>query len=85
MTQAAGGRQTVCGVVVNAHTNVRRTDYDRLRAVLRNAAAGDPASQNRDRVEDFRAHLLGRISWVEALNPARGRRLRELFAAIDWT
>jgi RNA-directed DNA polymerase len=85
VTQAAGGRQTVCGVVVNAHTNVRRTDYDQLRALLRNAATGDPASQNRDQVEDFRAHLLGRISWVEALNPARGGRLRELFAAIDWT
>jgi RNA-directed DNA polymerase len=85
LAHAAGGRQTVCGVVVNARTNVRRTDYDQLRAILRNAAAGGPASQNRDQVEDFRAHLLGRISWMEALNPGRGRRLRELFAAIDWS
>jgi RNA-directed DNA polymerase len=85
VTQAAGGRQTVCGVVVNARTNVRRADYDQLRAILHNAATSDPASQNRDQVEDFRAHLLGRISWVEALNPARGQRLRELFAAIDWS
>jgi RNA-directed DNA polymerase len=85
VTQAAGGRQTVCGVVVNARTNVRRADYDQLRAILHNAATSDPASQNRDHVEDFRAHLLGRISWVEALNPARGQRLRELFAAVDWS
>jgi RNA-directed DNA polymerase len=85
VTQAAGGRQTVCGVVVNARTNVRRADYDQLRAILRNAATSDPTSQNRDQVEDFRAHLLGRISWVEALNPARGQTLRELFAAIDWS
>ncbi len=82
--QAAGGRQAVCGVVVNVRTNVRRSEYDQLKAILHNAARGGPASQNRDQVDDFRAHLLGRISWMGALNPARGRRLRELFAAIDW-
>jgi len=27
---------------------------------------------------------LGRIAWVEQLNPARGRRLRERFAEITW-
>jgi hypothetical protein len=85
VAQAAGGRQTVCGVVVNARTNPRRRDYDELRAILHNAAVSGPASQNRDQVENFRAHLLGRISWVQSLNPARGQRLRELFAAIDWS
>ena len=34
--------------------------------------------------QDFRAHLLGRIAWVGALNPARGDRLRTAFDAIDW-
>lgn len=29
-------------------------------------------------------HLLGRIAWVEQLNPPRGRRLRERFEAIPW-
>lgn len=85
MTQAAGGRQAVCGVVVNVRTNAPRAEYDRLKAILHNAAHGGPASQNRDHVEDFRAHLLGRISWIEALNPGRGRRLRELYAGIDWS
>jgi RNA-directed DNA polymerase len=85
LAQASGGRQTVCGVVVNARTNVRRTDYDELRAILHNAARMGPASQNHGQVEDFRAHLLGRISWVQSLNPARGQRLHELFAAIDWS
>jgi RNA-directed DNA polymerase len=85
VSQAAGGRQTVCGVVVNARTNVRRTDYDELRAILHNAARMGPATQNRGQAEDFRAHLLGRISWVQSLNPARGQRLLELFAAIDWS
>jgi RNA-directed DNA polymerase len=85
VAQAAGGRQTVCGVVVNARTNVRRTDYDELRAILHNSARTGPATQNRGQVQDFRAHLLGRISWVQSLNPARGQRLHELFAAIDWS
>jgi retron-type reverse transcriptase len=85
VTHPAGGRQTVCGVVVNVRTNLRRSEYDRLRAILHNAASQGPGSQNRDHVEDFRAHLLGRIAWVEALNPGRARRLRELYAAIDWS
>lgn len=84
-TQSAAGRQQVCGVVVNVRTNLRRTDYDTLRATLHNAARHGPQGQNRDLVPDFRAHLLGRISWAEALHPARGRKLRELFAQIDWS
>lgn len=31
-----------------------------------------------------RSHLLGRISWVGSLNPARGARLRSMFDEIDW-
>jgi RNA-directed DNA polymerase len=83
-TQSAGGRQTVCGVVVNVRTNVRRAEFDQLKATLHNAAAHGPGSQNHDRLTDFKAHLRGRISWVESLNPERGQRLRELFAEIDW-
>jgi RNA-directed DNA polymerase len=79
------GRQRVCGIVVNARTNAPRDDYDRLRAALHEAATRGPAAANRDRVPDLRAHLLGRIGWVEALSPARGTRLRRTFAAIDWS
>jgi hypothetical protein len=78
------GRQRVCGIVVNARTNAPRDDYDRLRAALHEAATRGPAAANREDVPDLRAHLLGRIGWVEALNPARGARLRRAFAAIDW-
>ncbi len=82
--QSAGGRQTVCGVVVNVHPNMRRSEYERLKAILHNATAHGPASQNHAKAADFRAHLLGRISWVESLNPTRGRKLREQLAKIDW-
>jgi hypothetical protein len=75
----------VCGIVVNARTNVPREDYDRLRASLHEAATRGPIAANRAGVPDLRAHLLGRIGWVEALNPGRGAALRARFAAVDWS
>lgn len=83
--QRRAGRQTVTGIVVNDRTNAARVDYDRLRAILHNAARTGAAAQNRGGHHDFHAHLLGRIAWVEALNPGRGRRLRTDFERIDWT
>ena len=83
MTRA--GRQRICGIVVNEHPNTARHDYDRLRAQLHDAALNGSDAANRARVPDLRAHLLGRISWIEALNPARGARLRRSFARIDWS
>jgi hypothetical protein len=77
-------RQRLCGIVVNEHPNVTRAEYDRLKAVLHDAGRNGPAAANRGGHPNFRAHLLGRIAWVEQLNPARGRRLRERFAAIAW-
>lgn len=78
-------RQTVTGVVVNEHPAVARVVVDRLRAVLHDCRRSGPAAANRAGHPDFRAHLLGRISWVAAVHPARGASLREQFAGIDWT
>jgi hypothetical protein len=75
---SSGGRQTVTGIVVNARPNVPRAEYDRLKALLHTAARDGPGELERD-------HVLGRIAWVAALNPARGRKLRSTFAAIDWS
>jgi hypothetical protein len=83
--QSDGGRQTVCGIVVNVHPNLRRRDYDRLKATLHNAATQGPASQNYAELSDFRAHLLGRIAWVRSLDPTRGDRLAAVFEQIDWS
>lgn len=82
MTDA--GRQRIAGIVVNDRLNVTRREYDLLKAVLHNAARHGAAGQNRAGVPDFRAHLLGRIAWVESLHHERGARLREGFARIDW-
>lgn len=81
---SAGGRQLVCGVVVNVRPNVLRSEYDELKAILHNAAAHGPTGQNRTGIADFEAHLRGRISWVASLNPARGEKLRRRFAEIRW-
>ncbi len=79
-----GERQQVAGVVVNAHPNVPRDEFDVLKAILTNCVRHGPASQNRDNRADLRAHLLGRISHVAVVNPARGRKLRLLFDRIEW-
>ncbi|WP_439691369.1 reverse transcriptase family protein [Curtobacterium sp. SP.BCo] len=79
-----GVRQSVTGVVVNERTAPGRREVDRLHAILHNAAEHGPASQNRAGHPEFRAHLLGRIGWVEQVHPGRSRRLREEFARIVW-
>jgi len=79
-----GVRQTVTGIVVNQRLNVSRSDYDRLKATIHNCVVHGPHTQNHRHLGDFRAHLLGRISWVESLNARRGARLRADFAHIQW-
>lgn len=82
MTRAT--RQQVTGIVVNDRVNVDRHTFERLKATLTNCARHGPAGQNRDSVHDFRAHLAGRVGWVEHVNPARGAKLRQTYSRIDW-
>ena len=77
-------QQRITGVVVNAHPNTPREDYDRLRACLHQCVHQGPASQNHAQLADFRAHVLGRITWVKQFNARRGQKLMALFAQIAW-
>ncbi len=77
-------RQQLAGVVVNERPNVKRADYDELKAILCNCARHGSAAQNRTGHPDFRAHLLGRIAYVGLLNPTRGAKLRRWFDRIAW-
>lgn len=79
-----GTRQQVTGIVVNERTNAPRREFDSLKAVLHNCAVHGPESQNRGQHPDFQAQLLGRIVWMEQLNPARGLRLRRDYGRISW-
>lgn len=79
-----GGRQRVTGIVVNEHVNVSRVAYDELKAILYNCSKNGPAAENRAGLRDFRAHLDGRVTWVEQVNWSRGQRLRRMFNEIRW-
>jgi RNA-directed DNA polymerase len=82
----SSGRQQVLGCVINDHPTVPRHERDNLRALLHNCAVHGWAAQTRGVAhEQFRARVLGRISWIHGLDPAMGLRLREGFDAIDWS
>ena len=79
-----GVRQHLAGLVTNQHLNVTRVDFDRLKAILTNCVRQGPETQNREGRADFRAHLEGRVAFVESINPSRGQRLRAVLEAIRW-
>jgi hypothetical protein len=79
-----GVRQHLAGLAVNRRVNVIRADFDRLKATLTNCVRLGPESQNHDAHDSFRAHLDGRVGFVESVNPAKGHRLRALFEKIQW-
>ena len=79
-------RQGVCqhlaGLVANQRVNIPRADFDRLKATLTNCVRFGIDSQNRDGHPSFRAHLEGRIAFVEMIHAAKAARLRALFEQI---
>lgn len=78
-------RQHLAGIVVNEKLNLRRSDLDKLEAILTNAARQGPSSQNRDGVSDFKLHLEGRVGFVQMVNPRKAAEFRELLSMIDWS
>ena len=79
-----GVRQHLVGLVANQRANVIRADFDRLKAILTNCVRQGPESQNREAHPSFRAHLTGRVAFVESIDPLKGERLRALLNRIDW-
>jgi hypothetical protein len=77
-------RQRVTGLVVNERPNVPRDEYDRLKAILHNCVTQGPASQNHEQRADFQESLMGRIAFVQYVNPARGAKLQGLWERIEW-
>jgi RNA-directed DNA polymerase len=77
-------RQHLAGLIANEKINVRRSDFDRLKATLTNCIRLGPETQNREAHPHFRLHLQGKIAFVESINPAKGNRLRNLFNQIPW-
>jgi RNA-directed DNA polymerase len=79
-----GVRQQLAGIVVNRKVNPRRSDVERLEAILTNCIRFGPESQNRAHCPDFHAHLEGRIGFIEMIDRVKGRRLKALFDDIHW-
>ncbi len=77
-------RQTVTGLVVNVKPNVRRRDFDLLKAILTNCVRHGPAAQNRDKLPHFRAYLQGRVAFVASIHAVHGAKLRAIFERIVW-
>jgi hypothetical protein len=77
-------RQHLAGLVTNQRLNVRRSDFDLLKAILTNCVRHGPDSQNREAHPHFREHLAGRIGFMESINIEKGRRLRAIFDQIAW-
>jgi hypothetical protein len=74
-------RQQLAGLVVNTRPAVPREDYDRLRAILHNAAHQGLAAANRAGHPDFAAHLAGRVAWMSHHHPTRAAKLQSLLRA----
>jgi len=80
----AAQRQSVCGIVVNAHPNLPRREFDRLKALLHRCVLEGPASQNREGHADWRGHLQGRVAWAVQIHAAKAGKLQALLDRIAW-
>jgi hypothetical protein len=77
-------RQYLASLVTNRRLNVRRKDFDLLKAILTNCVRHGPTNQNREAHPHFREHLAGRIGFIESVHPEKGKRLRAIFEKIGW-
>jgi RNA-directed DNA polymerase len=82
--RTAAQRQLVTGVVVNAHANIPRPEYDRLKAILHRIAVDGHGSYDPGRSVELHAHLRGQVAWVNAVNARRGEKLHRILDTIDW-
>lgn len=80
----SGQRQYAAGLVLNEKPNVKREDYDQLKAILHNCCQSGWKSQNLSAHPEFQNHLEGRLGWITASNPGRGAKLRAAFEQIQW-
>ena len=77
--------QRLAGVITNRKPNLPRAEFDRLKAILHNCPRRGPEAQNREGVQDFKAHLAGRVAYAVWLNPKKGDKLQRLFDVIQWS
>ncbi|MFN4260492.1 MAG: reverse transcriptase family protein [Gemmataceae bacterium] len=74
--------QRVTGLVVNDRPGVSRREIRRLRAILHRAQKEGLDAQNRAGLPHFRAWLLGKIAYVQMVQPEVGAKLRAALAEV---
>jgi hypothetical protein len=82
--QTQAQAQRLGGMVINQRPNLPRHEFDQLKAILHNCVRWGPQNQNHEGVDDFRAHLEGRVAYAAWLNPEKAERLRRLWRQIEW-
>lgn len=73
------GRQYVCGVVVNAKTNLLVKHRQKLRAIVHNITVNGldaEAAKNNLTSTEFESRIKGKINWFGQLNPELGEKLK---------
>ncbi|MFI7335807.1 reverse transcriptase family protein [Micromonospora aurantiaca (nom. illeg.)] len=75
-----GDRQLLAGLVVNHHPTAPREEYNRLRAILHNAARTGLHAQNHTGHPAWADYLAGRVAWIGQHHPARAAKLANLLA-----
>lgn len=76
-------RQYVCGVVVNAKTNMLKHERYKLRAIVHNIERNGveaEAAKNSLTGEEFAHQIRGKVNWLRQLNPELGSKLYEKLA-----
>lgn len=77
-------QQRVTGLVVNHHPQPERATFDALRACLHHCVRHGPHTQTSQALPEFKARLLGQMTWVAGTSASRRLRLQRLFDQIDW-
>lgn len=70
-------RQYVCGVVVNAKTNMLKKERYKLRAIVHNITRNGleaEAQKNGATTDQFANHIRGRLNWLKQLNKPLGEK-----------
>jgi len=75
--------QRLVGLVTNQQASVPRAERERLEAILTNAVRQGLESQIREKDPRLLESLRGRVAWVEHVNPAHARKLRQLLLSIE--
>jgi RNA-directed DNA polymerase len=77
-------RQHLAGLVTNQRFNVRRSDFDLLKAILTNWVRHRPENPEPRGPSSFPATSGGPDKPIESIHPEKGRRLRAIFEKIEW-